>query len=223
MVFFWKSQTFGKSLETFCLRIFFLRYLKSLGLYGFFYGFLVVLNLFHQNISKKLTKKRATSKIWMKVKKVNIHPPPPPPPPKETHRLGPMDLKIHSLERNPRLWLDSWQSLKTFAKIISVASISGHEAKLLTRELEVDVSAPVRLYTWNTSFVYPNRFLSFCLCQPYCEPRKIDLYNFFIWLLKLWCQRSSAAPYPDPDPKFPKKILDLVRTGFYRLECRIVL
>jgi hypothetical protein len=35
-----------------------------------------------------------------------------------------MDLKIYSLERNPRLWLDSWQSFKTFAIIISVDSIS---------------------------------------------------------------------------------------------------
>jgi hypothetical protein len=34
---------------------------------------LVVLNLFHQNISKKLAKKRATSKIWTKQGK----PPPP--------------------------------------------------------------------------------------------------------------------------------------------------
>jgi hypothetical protein len=27
----------------------------------------------------------------------------PPPPPKEIHRLGPMDLRIYSLEGNPRL------------------------------------------------------------------------------------------------------------------------
>ncbi len=32
---------------------------------------------------------------------------PMPHPEKEIHRLGPMDLKIYSLERNPRLWLDS--------------------------------------------------------------------------------------------------------------------
>ncbi len=31
---------------------------------------------FHQNIKKKLTKKRATSKIWTKWKKVNTPPPP---------------------------------------------------------------------------------------------------------------------------------------------------
>jgi hypothetical protein len=47
-VLFWKSQTFGKSLETFGLQIFFLRFFKSIGWYGFW----VVLNLFHQNISK---------------------------------------------------------------------------------------------------------------------------------------------------------------------------
>ncbi len=46
------------------------------------------------------------------------------PPPPEIHRLGPMDSKIYSLERNPPLWLNSWQSLETFAKIISVTSIS---------------------------------------------------------------------------------------------------
>ncbi len=48
---------------------------------------------------------------------------------KEIHRLGPMDLKSYSLERNPRLWLNSWQSLETFAKIISVTSISGLKFK----------------------------------------------------------------------------------------------
>ncbi len=32
--------------------------------------------------------------------------------------------KIYSLERNPRLWLDNWLSLKTFSKIISVTSVS---------------------------------------------------------------------------------------------------
>ncbi len=42
---------------------------------------------------------------------------------KEIQRLDTIDLKIYSLERNPRLWLDSWQSLETFAKIISVTYI----------------------------------------------------------------------------------------------------
>jgi hypothetical protein len=37
---------------------------------------------------------RAMSKIFTNVKKVNKHPPPP----IEIHRLGPMDLKIYSLE-----------------------------------------------------------------------------------------------------------------------------
>jgi hypothetical protein len=49
---------------------------------------------------------------------------PPPPKKREIHRLSTMDLKIYCLQRNPRLWLDSWQSLKSFAKIISVISIS---------------------------------------------------------------------------------------------------
>jgi hypothetical protein len=60
--FFWKSQTFGESPKTFDSRNVFLRFLKSIGWYELCYGFLVDLNLFQQNISKKLTKKRATSK-----------------------------------------------------------------------------------------------------------------------------------------------------------------
>jgi hypothetical protein len=36
-----------------------------------------------------------------------------------------MDLNIYNLDRNPRLWLNRWQNLKTFAEIISVTSISG--------------------------------------------------------------------------------------------------
>ncbi len=45
---FWKSQTFEKSLQTFGLVWFFLRFFKSICWYGFFYGFFVVLYLFHQ-------------------------------------------------------------------------------------------------------------------------------------------------------------------------------
>jgi hypothetical protein len=48
MVFFLKSQKFGKSHETFDSRIFFLKFSKSVGWYGFYYGFLVVFNVFHQ-------------------------------------------------------------------------------------------------------------------------------------------------------------------------------
>ncbi len=47
-----------------------------------------------------------------------------PPQPKEIHRLGPMDKKIFSLERNLRLWFNSWLTLDTFNKIVSVTSIS---------------------------------------------------------------------------------------------------
>jgi hypothetical protein len=46
--FYWKSQRFGKNLEAFGSRIFFLKFLKSTGWYGFSYGFLVVLKPFHQ-------------------------------------------------------------------------------------------------------------------------------------------------------------------------------
>jgi hypothetical protein len=48
---YWKSQRFGKSLETFDARIFFLRFVKSIGWYGL-YGFLVVLNLFQKCFEK---------------------------------------------------------------------------------------------------------------------------------------------------------------------------
>jgi hypothetical protein len=82
------------------LQIFFLRFLKSIGWNGFSYGFLVVVILFHQNIQKKLTKKKARSNLWTKEKKVNKNLPPPP---KEIHRLSPIDLKIYSREINPRL------------------------------------------------------------------------------------------------------------------------
>jgi hypothetical protein len=39
---FWKSQTFGKRLKTFGLRILFFGFLKSIGWYGFSYDLLVV-------------------------------------------------------------------------------------------------------------------------------------------------------------------------------------
>jgi hypothetical protein len=47
-IFLCKSQRFSESLETFGSRVFFLRFFKSIGWYGFSYGFLTVLNLFHQ-------------------------------------------------------------------------------------------------------------------------------------------------------------------------------
>ncbi len=50
---------------------------------------------------KKLTKKRATSKICTKVKKVNKHPLQ-----RNPQAIGSMDLNIYSLERNPLLWPD---------------------------------------------------------------------------------------------------------------------
>ena len=54
--------------------------------------------------------------------------------PQVNHRLGHIDLKIYSLERNPRLWLNSWQSLQTFAKIISVTSISVQNSEMIDIE-----------------------------------------------------------------------------------------
>ncbi len=62
MVFFWKSQIFGKSLKTFGFRIFFLEIFKSTGWYGFPYGFwlfwMCFINfLFKFNINLKFYKR----------------------------------------------------------------------------------------------------------------------------------------------------------------------
>jgi hypothetical protein len=65
---FWKSQTFGKSLQTFDSNM-------------YFRVFLWIFVCF-ESVSAKKT---------------------PAPPHKEINRQGPMDLKIYSLERNPRL------------------------------------------------------------------------------------------------------------------------
>jgi hypothetical protein len=75
MVFFLEIINIWQKSRDFSFADFFLEILKSIGWYGFSYGFLFDLNLFHQNILQKLTKKRATSKIWTKGKKVNKHPP----------------------------------------------------------------------------------------------------------------------------------------------------
>jgi hypothetical protein len=48
MDFCLESQQFGKSLETFGSKIFFLRFKKTIGWYGFSYVFLAVLDIFHQ-------------------------------------------------------------------------------------------------------------------------------------------------------------------------------
>jgi hypothetical protein len=112
----------------------------------------------------------------------------PPPPPKQIPSLGLMDLKIYSLERNPRLWLDSWQSLKTFVKIMSWTSISGQ-----------DISAvyfwwqKVFFYTLKKTVCYlgytgekypplPNQNVQFTASLPPSSPslNQIILFYFFI-------------------------------------------
>jgi hypothetical protein len=67
MAFFYrKSQRFGNSLETFGSQIFFLRFLKSIGWYGFSYGFLVVFNLFLQCFVKVITNLHLTNTVLSK-------------------------------------------------------------------------------------------------------------------------------------------------------------
>ncbi len=89
----WKSQWFGKSLVFFGLLIFFLQFLKSLGWYGFSYGFLVILNLFINVCSKLLLFLDLTNAVLSKTtfggkfvsQKNGVLCA------KEIHRLGPMD------------------------------------------------------------------------------------------------------------------------------------
>ncbi len=122
---FCKSQTFGKRFETFSLQIFFLRVWKSIDWYGFSMNFWLFWMCFINVLFKVITNLKFYKRCFIKddllkhfciIGGVLCT--------KEIHRLGPMDLKIYSLERNPRLWLNSWQSLETFAKIISVTSTS---------------------------------------------------------------------------------------------------
>ncbi len=63
---FWKSQTFGKSLETFCWQNFCLRILKSIGWYGFSYRFLVVMNVFHKFLLKVITTLKFYNHFFLK-------------------------------------------------------------------------------------------------------------------------------------------------------------
>ncbi len=66
MDFLLEITKIGKSLETFGSRIDFLRFLKSIGWYGFPYGFLVVLNLFHKFYCLKLLLVNMTNAILSK-------------------------------------------------------------------------------------------------------------------------------------------------------------
>ncbi len=132
MVFFLEITNIWQKSWDFCSAdFFFLRCFKSFGWYGFSYGFLVVSLMFCLKLSlifsfTNVVLSKTQRPPWDVFLYHKIHPPPS----KEIRRLGPMDLKIYGLERNPRLWLDSWQSLETFAKIISVTSISGKSHKL---------------------------------------------------------------------------------------------
>ncbi len=115
-IFVWKSQKFGKSLETFGTPICVLRFLRLIGWYGCFKSvssmfcskLLLILNLqtlFYQR--RPLEAYSICIKRWCLVRQ-------------EIHRLGPMDLNISTLAKNLRLWLDSYR----FLPKLSVTPIS---------------------------------------------------------------------------------------------------
>jgi hypothetical protein len=88
MVSVWKSQTFGKSLETFASRISFLKFLK---IHRMVLIFLWISGCFKSVSSKyiKITKKRARVKYGKSKKGKKKHRPPT----KEIHRVGHMDIQ----------------------------------------------------------------------------------------------------------------------------------
>jgi|688.fasta_scaffold1894296_1 hypothetical protein len=91
--YYWKSQRFGKSPNNF-----FLRFLKSMGWYGVFCVFSVLLNLFHQCFVKKLLKifKFDTLFYQRLPLEAYLYPYDGVLCAKETHRLDAMDLKIYT-------------------------------------------------------------------------------------------------------------------------------
>jgi hypothetical protein len=108
---FWKSQTFGKKLKTFGLRIFFLEILKIRRLVRIFQWIFDCFECVSSVFCLKLLLIVNFTNTFLSKTKV-------------FHRLRPYGFKIYSLKNNPRLCLDSRQSLETFAKIISVTSVS---------------------------------------------------------------------------------------------------
>ncbi len=110
---------------------FFLRFLKSTGRSGFSSGFLVVFYIFHQiftflnvALSKiKFKKKIKRKNICGKMYHFTVHALGTPA--QKCHGKKSFEFKYLRSERNRHFWLDIWQNLKTFGKIIFVTSISG--------------------------------------------------------------------------------------------------
>ncbi len=126
MVFYLDITNIWQKFRDFWFTDFFLGFLKFIGWCGFHIDFwlfwMFFINVLFKAITNrkfyKLLSKTTFKSIFVSKDGVFLCA-------KEIHRLGPMDLKIYSPDRNPQLWLDSWQSLETFAKITSVTSISG--------------------------------------------------------------------------------------------------
>jgi hypothetical protein len=89
-----KSQRFGKSLETSGSRIFFLRFLKSLGWYGFSYGVLADMHLFNQCfIIFTLLNVASPPPLALVLLCCQKSQPPPPPSPKKSIGARPYGFK----------------------------------------------------------------------------------------------------------------------------------
>ncbi len=110
---------------------------------------------------------------------------------KEMHRLGPMGLKIYSLERNPWLWLNSWQKKSQDFRqnylcefhlricfLLGRGRITGREITMMCSA--VQYSSPEH---WPSQLARPHTILSYT--APYTELRRtLTLPTSFaqIWL-----------------------------------------
>jgi hypothetical protein len=113
MVFLLEITNISKKSQNFWFADFFLKIFKIHKLIWISF----VLNVFHQCFVEVNTNLKIFSKDhfqehfciigWCLLRMLLLHSPSPLPPPKEIHWLGPIDLKIYGLERNPQLGLDS--------------------------------------------------------------------------------------------------------------------
>jgi hypothetical protein len=92
-------------------------------------GFWLFWTCFVKIYKKKLTKKRAWVKYGKSEKRKQT-----PAPLQRNLQARPMDLKIYSLERNPRLWFDSWQSLQNYPLLLPSQGKVCHHSRMTNNE-----------------------------------------------------------------------------------------